>query len=314
MINGVINVYKEKGYTSHDVVAKLRTILHQRKIGHTGTLDPDAEGVLLVCLGKAARICGMLTDRDKVYETVMLLGLTTDTQDISGNVICTKEPETNVQKIMDAIDGFVGDYDQIPPMYSALKQNGKKLYELARKGIEVERKPRRVMIKSIRVNEINADEHTVRMTVECSKGTYIRTLCHDIGNILGCGACMKELKRTAVGEFRISSSVTLGSIQAKVLLGDIRDCIIPTDHVFSQFRAVHALEVCDTALHNGNSIAASEEFITIEGGFAAKEGEMLRMYDSAGNFTGIYVCNDNILKNFKMFYDSEDMFSQGVDR
>ena len=137
MINGVINIYKEKGYTSHDVVAKLRGIFHQKKIGHTGTLDPDAEGVLLVCLGKATKICDMLTDRDKTYETVMLLGVDTDTQDISGNIKKTGEPETDVRKIMDAIDSFVGEYDQIPPMYSALKVNGRKLYELARDGIEV---------------------------------------------------------------------------------------------------------------------------------------------------------------------------------
>lgn len=314
MINGVINVYKEKGYTSHDVVAKLRGILHQRKIGHTGTLDPDAEGVLLVCLGRAAKICDMLTDYDKVYETVMLLGRTTDTQDISGTVIKSAAPETDSRKIMDAIDRFVGEYDQIPPMYSALKVQGKKLYELARAGIEVERKPRRVTIKSIRVNEINAGEHTVRMTVECSKGTYIRTLCHDIGTFLGCGACMKELKRIAVGQFNISSAVTLGSIQAKVLLGKAHEYIIPTDKIFAHLRAVHTLEPADMAVHNGNSVAANKEFIAFENESEPVEEEMFRMYDSSGSFTGIYVFNNNILKNVKMFYDNEDTLSQGVNR
>ena len=222
MINGVINIYKEKGYTSHDVVAKLRGILHQKKIGHTGTLDPDAQGVLPVCLGKATRMCDMLTDWNKTYEAVMLLGQTTDTQDTSGNVIRMCEPETDARKIMDAIDSFVGDYEQIPPMYSALKHNGRKLYELARQGIEVERKPRHVRIESIRVNELNVQEHTVRMTVECSKGTYIRTLCNDIGDRLGCGACMKELTRTSVGCFNTDNALTLGSVQAKVLLGCTR--------------------------------------------------------------------------------------------
>ena len=307
MINGVINVYKEKGYTSHDVVAKLRGILNQRKIGHTGTLDPDAEGVLLICLGKATKICDMLTDYDKVYETVMLLGRATDTQDISGKVLKSEIPESDSRRIMDAIDRFVGEYDQIPPMYSALKVNGKKLYELARKGVEVVRKPRRVIIKSIRVNEINTDEHTVRMTVECSKGTYIRTLCDDIGKFLGCGACMKELKRISVGEFHISSAVTLGSIQAKQLLGGVCDYIIPTDNIFSNMRKMRAAKAADAALHNGNSVAASEECVSPEGEAKPYEGEMFRMYDSFGSFTGIYVYNENVLKNVKMFYDDEDI-------
>lgn len=307
MINGVINVYKEKGYTSHDVVAKLRGIFNQRKIGHTGTLDPDAEGVLLICLGKATKICDMLTDYDKVYETVMLLGCTTDTQDISGKVLKSEIPESDSRRIMDAIDRFVGEYDQIPPMYSALKVNGKKLYELARKGVEVVRKPRRVIIKSIRVNEINTDEHTVRMTVECSKGTYIRTLCDDIGKFLGCGACMKELKRISVGEFHISSAVTLGSIQAKQLLGGVCDYIIPIDSIFSNMREMRAAKAADAALHNGNSVALSEEFVSVEGEAKPYEGEMFRMYDSFGSFTGIYVYNENVLKNVKMFYDDEDI-------
>lgn len=307
MINGVINVYKEKGYTSHDVVAKLRGIFNQRKIGHTGTLDPDAEGVLLICLGKATKICDMLTDYDKVYETVMLLGCATDTQDISGKVLKSEIPESDSRRIMDAIDRFVGEYDQIPPMYSALKVNGKKLYELARKGVEVERKPRRVIIKSIRVNEINTDEHTVRMTVECSKGTYIRTLCDDIGKFLGCGACMKELKRISVGEFHISSAVTLGSIQAKQLLGGVCDYIIPIDNIFSNMREMRAAKAADAALHNGNSVALSEEFVSVEGEAKPYEGEMFRMYDSFGSFTGIYVYNENVLKNVKMFYDDEDI-------
>ena len=288
MINGVINIYKEKGYTSHDVVAKLRGILHQKKIGHTGTLDPDAQGVLPVCLGKATRMCDMLTDWNKTYEAVMLLGQTTDTQDTSGNVIRMCEPETDARKIMDAIDSFVGDYEQIPPMYSALKHNGRKLYELARQGIEVERKPRHVRIESIRVNELNVQEHTVRMTVECSKGTYIRTLCNDIGDRLGCGACMKELTRTSVGCFNTDNALTLGSVQAKVLLGDIADNIIPIDAIFNKYRAIHGCERADAALHNGNMIPVTEEYIAVEGEAAAHDDESFRMYDSCGIFVGIY--------------------------
>lgn len=179
MIHGIINVYKEKGFTSHDVVAKLRGIVGQKKIGHTGTLDPDATGVLPVCLGKATKLCDLLTDKDKTYEAVMLLGMTTDTQDITGRILEEKSTETlTADKVREVIESFIGDYDQIPPMYSALKVNGKKLYELAREGKVVERKARPVKILDIRIIEM--DLPRVRMEVSCSKGTYIRTLCHDI--------------------------------------------------------------------------------------------------------------------------------------
>ena len=178
MYNGVIIVNKEKGFTSHDVVAKLRGILKQKKIGHTGTLDPDATGVLPVCLGHATKLCDMLTDKDKTYETVMLLGNVTDTQDVSGQVIQSvdvvamrEQGKLDDNKILEVIESFVGDYDQIPPMYSALKVNGKKLYELAREGIEVERKARPVKILSI--ENIRIDFPRVYMTVSCSKGASL---------------------------------------------------------------------------------------------------------------------------------------------
>ena len=195
MIHGIINVYKEKGFTSHDVVAKLRGIVGQKKIGHTGTLDPDATGVLPVCLGKATKLCDLLTDKDKTYEAVMLLGMTTDTQDVTGRILEERSTETlTADKVREVIRSFIGDYDQIPPMYSALKVNGKKLYELAREGKVVERKARPVKILDIRIIEM--DLPRVRMEVSCSKGTYIRTLCHDIGEQLGCGGCMESLIRT----------------------------------------------------------------------------------------------------------------------
>ena len=197
MIHGIINVYKEKGFTSHDVVAKLRGIVGQKKIGHTGTLAPDATGVLPVCLGKATKLCDLLTDKDKTYEAVMLLGMTTDTQDITGRILEEKSTETlTADKVREVIESFIGDYDQIPPMYSALKVNGKKLYELAREGKVVERKARPVKILDIRIIEM--DLPRVRMEVSCSKGTYIRTLCHDIGEQLGCGGCKDSLIRTRV--------------------------------------------------------------------------------------------------------------------
>lgn len=211
MIHGVLNVYKEKGFTSHDVVAKLRGITKQKKIGHTGTLDPDACGVLPVCLGKATKLCDMLTDKDKVYETVLLLGKQTDTQDISGEVL--KEADASKlseETVKDVIMEFMGDYSQIPPMYSALKVNGKKLYELAREGKTVERKAREVKIYEIEILEMSLPR--VKMRVRCSKGTYIRTLCHDIGERLGVGGCMEELLRTKVERFETAGSKTLSEI------------------------------------------------------------------------------------------------------
>ena len=187
-MDGLLNVYKERGFTSHDVVAKLRGILKQKKIGHTGTLDPEAEGVLPVCLGKATKVCGLLTDKDKTYRAVLLLGVETDTQDTGGRILSQKEIKAGEEEVRKAVMGFVGGYDQIPPMYSALNLDGKKLYELARQGKEVERKARRVTIHEIVIEKVELPR--VTMTVTCSKGTYIRTLCHDIGQVLGCGGCM----------------------------------------------------------------------------------------------------------------------------
>lgn len=179
MINGIVNIYKEKGYTSHDVVAVLRKVVGQKKIGHTGTLDPDATGVLPVCLGRATKVCELLTDHDKTYEALLLLGKTTDTQDISGEVLEERNPgDLTEEEVRSCIESFIGEYDQVPPMYSALKVNGKKLYELAREGKTVERKSRKVQIHGIRILEMNLPH--VRMEVDCSKGTYIRTLCHDM--------------------------------------------------------------------------------------------------------------------------------------
>ena len=175
MINGILNIYKEKGYTSHDVVARLRGIVGQKKIGHTGTLDPEAEGVLPVCLGRATKVCDMLTDKDKTYETVLLLGTSTDTQDITGRVLSSRSlddpelPEGTVteEETKSCIRGFIGEYDQIPPMYSALKVGGKKLYELAREGKTIERKSRKVMIYDIRIKDINLPRVRMEVKVLC---------------------------------------------------------------------------------------------------------------------------------------------------
>lgn len=234
MIHGIINVYKEKGFTSHDVVAKLRGIVGQKKIGHTGTLDPDATGVLPVCLGKATKLCDLLTDKNKTYEAVLLLGKTTDTQDITGEVLEEKSTEAlTEEKVREAIEGFIGDYEQIPPMYSALKVNGKKLYELAREGKVIERKARLVKILDIQILEIDLPK--VRMEVSCSKGTYIRTLCHDIGEKLGCGGCMESLIRTRVSTFRIEDAKTLDEIETLKQEGKLAELLVPIDAMFPSY-------------------------------------------------------------------------------
>ena len=202
MLNGMLNIYKEAGYTSSDVVARLRGILHMRKIGHTGTLDPMAEGVLPVCLGNGTKLASLIEDRDKEYRAVMRLGVSTDTQDMTGAVLEEAGEEVlssiTPEKIKEACAGFVGGYDQIPPMYSAIKVNGKKLYELARAGKSVERKPRRIHIYELELERV--DMPLVTMRVVCSKGTYIRTLCEDIGRQLGCPAAVK-LERVRAAQF-----------------------------------------------------------------------------------------------------------------
>lgn len=301
-MNGIINIYKEQGYTSHDVVAKLRGILRMKKIGHTGTLDPDAVGVLPVCTGRATKLCGMITDWGKTYEAVMLLGTRTDTQDISGNILSQTEVNVTKIQIMDVIGSFTGEYDQIPPMYSALKHNGKKLYELARQGIEIERKPRRVNIKSILINDINLEDNdkTVTFTVECSKGTYIRTLCEDIGNRLGCGACMQSLKRTRVGSFSIDNSYTLSQIEQMVQAGKTDEILTPIDEMFSDSRKIIISQEYDKLLYNGNKLPYNS--IQGKNNVQHNEDEQVRVYDKNDEFIGVYRFEGNEFVPVKMFY------------
>ena len=296
-MDGIINVYKEKGFTSHDVVAKLRGILHIKKIGHTGTLDPDAVGVLPVCIGKGTKLCDMITDTDKTYEAVMLLGISTDTQDISGNVLSKKEVDVDEKTLIETVDSFVGEYKQIPPMYSAIKVNGRKLYQLAREGIEIERSPRDVYIRSIHINDMNLQdgEPSVTMTVSCSKGTYIRTLCHDIGEKLGCGACMKSLSRTRVGRFYIDDSFTINQIAALNLKGELSSIVASVDSMFDYPR-IQINKEYDKLLYNGNLLPLSAGK-ALDVGLADK----VRIYNESGEFIGIYSMDDSGYKPVKIF-------------
>ena len=312
-MDGIINVYKEKGFTSHDVVAKLRGILRMKKIGHTGTLDPAAEGVLPVCLGKGTRLCDMLTDKTKTPRAVLLLGQETDTQDTTGVVQAEYPVHVTEEEVRKAIVSFLGDYMQIPPMYSALKVNGKKLYELARQGKEVERQARPVQILDIQIESIDLPRATFFVT--CSKGTYIRTLCYDIGRKLGCGGCMESLLRTRVDRFELKDSLTLSQIEKLRDEGRLEEAVVPVEGVFLRLPAlVTKPGDGDKLLHNGNPFPAelaeaedcdlSVEFgagsdcaaepagrSETECGLAASVADRfdgVRVYDSEHHFIGIY--------------------------
>lgn len=299
MYDGIINVYKEKGFTSHDVVAKMRGILGQRKIGHTGTLDPEAEGVLPVCAGKGTKLCDMLIDHDKTYRAVLLLGTETDTEDTTGAVLETKDTSGLTEnEVRDAVCSFIGDYDQIPPMYSALKVDGKKLYELAREGKTVERKARPVKIFDIRIEKMELPE--VTMTVSCSKGTYIRTLCHDIGMKLSVGGCMKELLRTKVGRFEIADSLTLTDLQKLKEEDRLAEAVLPVEEVFKELLEIRSdTEEMDKLLKNGNpfrSRAVKD----------VKNGDKFRVYHSDGTFIGVFKYDEE-----KHIYYREKIFLGG---
>lgn len=298
MIHGILNVYKERGYTSHDVVAKLRGITGQKKIGHTGTLDPEATGVLPVCLGKGTKLCGLLTDEDKTYETVLLLGEMTDTQDVFGNVLSEKSTAALTEEaVKETVFSFLGEYAQIPPMYSALKVNGRKLYELARSGQVVERKARRVKIYDIRLLEMSLPR--VRMSVTCSKGTYIRTLCHDIGEKLGCGGCMEELVRTCVGRFKTADALTLEEIRSAFEEKRLTGFVVPVDVMFSEAPKVYVEDGWEVPARNGNILPKS----AVGDCEAGEDGQRVRLYNSAGQFIALYRWKEKVRE-----YHLEKMF------
>ena len=294
MMDGVLNIRKEKGYTSFDVVAKLRGILHMKKIGHTGTLDPEAEGVLPVVLGKATKLVDLLTEKQKTYEALLHLGLETDTQDMTGKVLREQPVNVTEEEASAVIRSFLGEQQQIPPMYSALKVDGKKLYELAREGKTVERKPRTVHFYEIEIKKIELPY--IRFSVTCSKGTYIRTLCHDIGQKLGCGGCMEELIRSRSGNFDLEDSMTLAQVEEAVKNGTIENRVIRIGQVLKDYPEIFCTREGDRLLENGNAL--SEKMVRNN----HKEG-WVRMCDSQGEFRGIYQWD-----NGKKCYQPQKMF------
>lgn len=229
MANGILIIDKPAGWTSHDVVAKLRGILHEKRIGHAGTLDPMATGVLPVFVGRATRAVEFAAEREKEYLAGLRLGVVTDTQDVTGNTLSTHPVDLTRAQVEAALAPFRGDIQQIPPMYSAIKRNGKKLYELARRGEEVERQPRPITIYELELlDQVSPSEYTLR--VLCSKGTYVRTLCHDIGQALGCGGTLFSLRRTQSAGFTLADGVTLEQVQAAQ---DPASLLLPVDAYFS---------------------------------------------------------------------------------
>lgn len=296
-MDGIINIHKEKGFTSHDVVAKMRGILRTRKIGHTGTLDPDATGVLPVCVGMGTRLCSVMEDHDKTYRAVLLLGLETDTQDISGKVLCEKPVTCTEDQVHAVLDHFRGPIMQIPPMYSALKVNGKKLYEYAREGITIERKPRPITIDELVVEAMELPRITLR--VSCSKGTYIRTLCNDIGAELGCGGCMESLVRTRVGQFHLEDAITLGQLEALRDEQKLDTVLLSVEEAFADLPVAKIKPEFEKMIRNGNRVKG--KMFRLEGSYEA--GSMVRMYDQKEQFVGVYEPDPERKdwKPFKMF-------------
>ena len=287
-MDGIINVYKPCGMTSHDVVNKIRKIAGTKKVGHTGTLDPDAEGVLPICINRATKAADMLTASDKRYTASFKLGIVTDTLDMGGNVVKTSDVEVTEEQIKNAVMSFVGESEQIPPMYSAIKVDGKKLCDLARKGVEVERKPRKIFIYGIKILDVAKDTFTI--DVKCSKGTYIRTLGFDIGEKLGCGAVMTSLIRTQSSLFTADKSVKLNDLTPE----NYKDYVVPVDSIFDYEKITLDGEALRKVL-NGNSIK-------YEG---AANGKMYRVYASDGRFLCVSYAEDGTLKVRKMFYVGE---------
>ncbi|MBR3579682.1 MAG: tRNA pseudouridine(55) synthase TruB [Lachnospiraceae bacterium] len=342
-MDGIINVYKEKGYTSHDVVARLRGITKEKHIGHTGTLDPAAAGVLPMCLGAVTKACELLTDKGKEYETVLLLGIETNTEDATGEIVATGDISTITDEmILDTVKSFEGDISQVPPMFSATRINGQRYYDLARKGVEIEREAKQVHVSSIEVisditrcllsqkeafapypdtmltkfveepdpeegrwhwenNDIRKDENKdipvirVALRIACEKGTYIRTICADIGKKLGCGGCMERLLRTRSGEFTIEESHSLAEMEEIVKnmdetagsdIGALlkkNNILISADRCFMEYPPLHAKDKYDSVLNNGNLLRMRhfKEYIEVP-------DAINRVYDSKNEFKALY--------------------------
>ena len=291
-MNGIIEINKPPGRTSHDMVSFVRKLTGIKKVGHTGTLDPMATGVLPICIGKATKAADMLTDSDKEYRAQMVLGAITDTQDSSGKILERSPVCVTEEQIKETISCFIGEISQIPPMFSAIKKDGKKLYELARQGISIEREARQVKIYDIKITEIDLESETVTIDVRCSKGTYIRTLCEDIGKKLGCGAYMNSLIRTKSAGFALADSFTKEELEKMKEQDTLKNALLPLDRIFKDYDRIELDEISAKKVKNGMRIRYN----------AAKSGKLYRIYDEKGAFLCISECKNGELVLKKAFW------------
>lgn len=273
-LNGILNIYKPSGMTSFDVVRQIKILMKTGKVGHAGTLDPAATGVLPVCTGYAVKAMEFLIEKDKLYRAELTLGMTTDTEDTTGNVVSVKPVNIDSGMVYEVIQSFRGKSKQVPPMYSAVRQDGKRLYDLARKGISVERKPREIEIYSIEIKEINLPK--VVFDVLCSKGTYIRTLCADIGERLGCGGCMSSLLRLKAGIFDIKDSLSLDEINGFHKEGILEEKMTRVEDLFTDLKSVKLSSAEVKKFRNGVILE------TCPDSFA--QGEIISVYDDENSF------------------------------
>ena len=285
-MNGIVIVDKPSGWTSQDVTARLRRVFGTRRIGHGGTLDPMATGVLPVFVGRATRGVEFFEHAEKTYEAVLRLGLTTDTEDITGRVLEQREANVTRETLESALRGFRGEILQIPPMYSALKVDGQKLCDLARKGKEVERRPRPITIHELTLLDFTGE--TARLRVRCSKGTYIRTLCKDIGETLGCGGCMESLRRIAAGEYTIAEAVPLEALLQAENPGEY---LRPVDTMFRNYPAVKLTPNQEKRCRCGNSFS-----VKLPGG-------IYRAYSQSGEFLMLAKVEDSVMSTIKSFFE-----------
>lgn len=286
MPSGILIIDKPAGWTSMDVCAKVRGIFHEKRVGHGGTLDPMATGVLPVFVGRATRGVEFFEHAEKTYETELLLGVATDTEDTTGTVLTRREVSVTPGQLAAVLERFRGEIMQIPPMYSALKVNGQKLYDLARKGRQVERQPRPVTIHELTL--LSREGDTLRLRVRCSKGTYIRTLCADIGEALGCGGCMQALRRTQAGEYTIAEAVPLQQLleaaEPEIYLRDV-------DTMFRGYPAVKLTVNQEKRCRNGNAFSVS------------LPGGTYRAYSQSGEFLMLAKVEDSVMSTIKSFFD-----------
>lgn len=289
-MNGILLVDKPQDWTSFDVAAKLKGLCKTRRIGHSGTLDPMATGLLVMFLGRATRAVPFAEDHDKRYIASLRPGLVTDTQDITGNVLESQACSVTAEDLEEVLRAFCGEIEQIPPMYSAIRMNGRRLYDIARRGGEIERKPRPVTILSLEL--VGRDENgDFLLDVRCSKGTYVRTLCHDIGQYLGCGACLSALRRIEVGAFSVDNAYTMNELISAAEAGKIGELLLGIEAVFPEMRQLHVDEEAEKRIRYGNSVKAAEE-----------DGPAL-VYGPEGSLLMLGEIRDGIMSTVKNFFE-----------